>query len=452
MKWKSCIVIVVLMLTSAISSIGFATAAPPKGKVYGKPRSDSALVYLYRKGAFAAGGRALKIFCDERLVAVLKNNTYSFTYLKPGTHFFWCNFSNFGKEHCDLAPGRTYYLSYHVTDGMALLSESDGAAAIEKASRYIELTEKEEAKVVETIAKKWPKEKEKSTSKIAESEEIVYTLPTETEGIKKVPAGTPISTELMENVCSGLNKSGDPVWLRVRSDVQVGGGLFVRAGTPVKAFIRDTEERRGFGRGGKMDFTVVSVVAEDGTVCPLVGQLVATGKKASQAGTAAATVAGGLVAGAIVASLTKGAESFHAIGTTFDVYTRQDVWFAPKRDIDEETPARLNPAVVLKAYPKGEITCKFKKAEVSRTVEIAFDGAADLTAADLVRVEGVDIPEPLRAAKIARSGETWVAEFPGWDVVRFMRTDGAETRILFRLSFQSGAESYAEGTIPIAVK
>ena len=100
-----------------------------KEKTLGEPRQDAALVYLYRKSAMAGGARALHVFYDDRLVAVLRNNTYTFAYIEPGTHLFWDD----GRERglCDFAAGQTYYLSFHLVDGMSILSVSDGKTAIE---------------------------------------------------------------------------------------------------------------------------------------------------------------------------------------------------------------------------------------------------------------------------------------------------------------------------------
>jgi hypothetical protein len=51
-----------------------------------KPRSDQALLYIYRPASFYLGARVAHFEVDGRHVAELKNRGYTALYLTPGSH------------------------------------------------------------------------------------------------------------------------------------------------------------------------------------------------------------------------------------------------------------------------------------------------------------------------------------------------------------------------------
>lgn len=421
-----------------------------KEKTLGEPRQDAALVYLYRKSAMAGGARALHVFYDDRLVAVLRNNTYTFAYIEPGTHLFWDD----GRERglCDFAAGQTYYLSFHLVDGMSILSVSDGKTAIEKASRYIELTQEEQSKVADKIAKKWPKYRENQGSKLAPGGgEIAYIPPSSTEGMTKVAAGTPVAAELMENMNSAHIEPGASVWVRAAEDVMVAGSLFVRAGTPIKALVRGAEEKGHWRKGGKLDVTMVSVTAADGGVYPLIGQMATTGAKGSAA--AANVAAAASLAGAIaITALTKGAQAFYPAGDSVKAFTRQDVWIKPVQATGGADSDLGNPAGLIKARTGGKIVCRLSKGEAPQFVDIVLESTVEIERVELVRVGGWEMPDPVRPSKLSRSEEGTVAQYEGWDLVRFLRPSSSGTRLVFRLTTAGGDVRFAQGEIAITDK
>ena len=194
--------IAIILLASALSW----ASTPETRKVYGKPRQDAALVYLYRQSHWMAGAAwAMHVFSDDQLVAVLRNNTYTFTYVAPGTHLFWNDGGSAGP--CDFAAGQTYYLSFDL-DVMSILSEAAGQAAIQKATRFIALDDRQRAKAAGAIAREWSTRKEEHAAALERAEVATYTRPASTENMIQVPAGTALPAELMENLTSALDREG----------------------------------------------------------------------------------------------------------------------------------------------------------------------------------------------------------------------------------------------------
>lgn len=441
MKRVTVILLLAVMNAVLLPSANAATRPQKVKTVYGETRRDAALVYIYW-----AGRGPTRFFYDDQLVGVLRYNNYTFAYIAPGTHFFWSDFPEWGI--CDFAVGQTYYLSFNW--GLSILSEADGQAAVKKASRYRELTQGQRTKATGTIAKKWPRYKDKLGSKLTPAGgEIVFTPPASTENMVKIPAGTALMAELMENLNSGRNSADDSVWVRTAEDMQIEGNLFVRAGTPVKALIRGAKKRGRFLKAGYLDLIMVSVVAADGTVCPLVGQVATTAAERSQVPSLVGTAAAGLVGGIAVNALLKGRESFHPAGEVVKVFTRQDIFIKPLQAANEPNSAAVKPSDLVKAYARGKIACDFAKGQVPQAVEIIFEGAGDIASAELVRVAGWEIPAPVRASKLSRAKEGWVAQFGGWDFTRFLRPGNAGIQLAFRLTTLDGTVAIAQAAVPV---
>jgi hypothetical protein len=437
------VILLLAVMGAALLQSANAASKPQKAKtVYGETRRDAALVYIY----WAWSGK-FRFFCDDQLVGVLRGKDYTFAYIAPGTHFFWGDLGGFGL--CDFAVGQTYYLWFKY--GMSILSEADGQATIKKASRYRELTQGQRTKAAGRIAHTWPKYKDKLGSKLTPAGgEIVYTPPASTENMVKIPAGTAVIAELMENLNSGLNSADDSVWVRTAEDIQIDGNLFVRAGTPVKALIRSANKHGRFRRGGYLDLTMVSVAAADGTVCPLFGQVATRGAEGlSEAKVVGAELAVGVVPVITVLALQKGAESFHPAGEVVKGFTRQDIWIKPLQAANEPNAAAVKPSDLVKAYARGKIVCDFPKGEVPQAVEIIFEGAGEIASAELVRVAGWEIPAPVRASKLSRAKEGWVAEFGGWGLTRFLRPGNVGIQLAFRLTSLDGAVVIAQAAVPV---
>jgi hypothetical protein len=441
MKRISVILLLAVMGAILLPTPSAAIESPQEKKIYGETRRDAALVYIY-----LTWSNRYPLFCDDQLVAFVGAKNYTFAYIAPGTHVFWFTDREF--YLFDFAAGQTYYL--YGKEGLSILPEADGQATIKRAKGYRQLTEEQRTKAAGRIAKTWPKWKDKLGSKLTPAGgEIRYTPPPSTENMVKIPAGTAVIAELMENLNSGLNSADDSVWVRTAEDIQIEGNLFVRAGTPVKALIRRANKHGRSRVGGYLDLTMVSVAAADGTVCPLFGQVATRGAQGSQVPVVAATVAASVAGAIAVTALQKGAESFHPAGEVVRGFTRQDIWIKPLQAANEPNAAAVKSSDVVKAYARGKIVCDFPKGKVPQAVEIIFQGAADIASAELVRVAGWEIPAPVRASNLSRVKEGWVAQFGGWDLCRFLRPGEAGTQLAFRLRASDGTAVIAQAAVPV---
>jgi len=396
-----------------VGNVTQASGLPDDEKISGEVRPTEALIYIVRQGEFVGKARTEKFFLEDQLAGVLPNNSYTFTYARPGTRLFWGSFHKEG-VFLDLIGGQTYYLVFKISRPIYLVSESDGKAAVEKVEHYRTVSDEDRVKGGKEGIEKWPEYRERYAKGLAVgAEEQRYTPPVSTDGLTKVPSSAAISVELMENVSSGSSQVGDPVWVRVTENVVVNGGLFVRKGATVKALIRDVKGGGGFGREGKVDVTVVSVTAIDGTVSPLVGRVDGQGQRRS-------TTAAFLAAGAVGAFLVKGGQAFSPAGETATVYLREDVWIKPA-EASQVAAVRANTEQTLRASLAGAVPCELVKGRGPKTVDVILDTPDEIASATLVEVDEDALPTPVEAIQIGRSKEGLAASFDGWAVCRYLR-------------------------------
>jgi len=415
-------------------------------KVYGEVRPDAALVYI-------CGGIKDSFFYDDQLFINMSgyHSRCAFTHVSPGTHVLWDRYVR--SWLFDFAAGQTYYLGDNIA-AFTTLPEAEGQAKIRKAKQFVEPTQKERSKAASTIAKKWPLLKQELESKLALTGGVVYTPPTSTDGIIRIPAGTAMSVELMENLNSGLNVAGESVWFRIAEDALVDDRLFVRAGTPVRASVRDAHKNSRWGKGGDLDVTMISVTASDGTICPLIGQASCIGAEWLERNRPlglAAYAGGNLVGLVALNALMKGAMAFIPAGATVKVFTRQDIWIRPPQASGERGSGVGKPPDRVRAYARSKIACNIVKGEVSQIVEIVFEGVRDIASAELFEVAGWQMPTPMRASSLSRVKEEWIAQFGG-HVCRFLRLGDAGTQLAFRLTAADGTVAIAQGTVLMSLQ
>jgi hypothetical protein len=253
----------------------------------------------------------------------------------------------------------------------------------------------------------------------------------------------------MENLNSGFNEVDDAVWLRVADDVYVDGKQFVLKDAPIKAVIRSVKKGRNFRRQGTLDLTVVSLPAADGTVCPMIGQLRGRGVFGSRVAATAFAIAVGLAPAAVASALVKGPEAFCRAGEPVNVFTRQDIWVKPLQSRSELAPATIKISDAVKAYPRGKIPCDFHHGKIPQVVQFVLEGASDISGAELRRLAGWEIPTPVRAKRLFRVTEGWIAEFNGWDICRFLRLGQAGTQLVFGLTVSDGTLMMAQTAVRV---
>lgn len=84
-----------------------------------------------------------------------------------------------------------------------------------------------------------------------------------------VPKGTVLEVELTKEISSKKMHSGDPVPLRLTENLIINDVIVAPAGSEVKGIITKARKAGGLGRGGKLEFSIVSVKTINGVEIPL---------------------------------------------------------------------------------------------------------------------------------------------------------------------------------------
>ena len=89
------------------------------------------------------------------------------------------------------------------------------------------------------------------------------------EGNAYIPKGVVLKVELTKELSSKKSKVGDSVPLKLVENLIVNGVIVAPAGSDVKGIVTKSRKAGGLGRGGKLEFTIVSVKAINGVEIPL---------------------------------------------------------------------------------------------------------------------------------------------------------------------------------------
>jgi hypothetical protein len=130
-----------------------------------------------------------------------------------------------------------------------------------------------------------------------------------------IPAGTPLTVAIDEDLSSASVNQGQEVAFHLPADYSEFGHVLIAQGTPVKGTVAHVARRSAGGNPGSVTLQVTSVKAVDGTYIPLRGTTKAVGKK--RQGQAAAL--GILTFG--IGATKKGLSAVIPAGTQFTVFT-----------------------------------------------------------------------------------------------------------------------------------
>jgi hypothetical protein len=134
----------------------------------------------------------------------------------------------------------------------------------------------------------------------------------------KIPDGTLVPLYLKDDLTSKKNKPNDPVRFQVRADVRVNGVVVIPSRTWVSGHVLEVGGAGFAGHAGKLNFSVDSLKAPDGTTIPLRGS--PTIKGGSSAAVAAAATAAYGPAGLFI----RGSHADIRKGTMFSAYVDGD--------------------------------------------------------------------------------------------------------------------------------
>ena len=130
-----------------------------------------------------------------------------------------------------------------------------------------------------------------------------------------IPAGTPLTVAIDEDLSSASVNQGQEVSFHLTSDYSEFGHVLIAQGTPVRGTVAHVARRSAGGNPGTVTVQVTSVRAVDGTRIPLRGTKKAVGKKRQGQATALAVLTLG------IGATKKGLSAVIAKGTEFTVFT-----------------------------------------------------------------------------------------------------------------------------------
>jgi hypothetical protein len=466
-----------LVVSFAASALAPPALAGRRGpQQFGEVKPDKALVYFIRTSRMVGGGRTQYLYADDSFLGVIRSGSYGFAYVDPGTHLMWTNWTHVTHE-IEFAAGETYYLDVWQTIG--IVDAERGKALIEEVEDFVTPTESDRETAAGQIAHRYQRAQRKESEK--DKAEVAAVLPSaappeKVDGMVKVPANTPVTLELLENVCSSLTETGETVWFRVADDVTVDGHVCLRKSTLVKGTVRESEPARGGGKEGILDILVPAVPAEDGSVLPTIGQIASSGEERGDASFGA-----GYAFGVFGALAVKGRQAYHLAGQTFTVHVRQETLVHPGAapaaaasgaadgavagvpgagtEVAQAEPgaagteATPGGAPVLKALAPEPIRFRPKKGKVTDTVEIDLETEPHPRDIVVYEVGTWNIPEPVRATVISRHGKVWRCDFAGWDLARYMREGKGDSVIPVKMrgTFEDGKPFLAEARLTLSV-
>lgn len=441
---NSCRVILIATVMCMLTPFAAFGSTVHKEKRFGEPRADKALVYVIREKAFAGGGVGIFVFADKQLLAFLRNNTYSFGYVEPGSRLIWGDTPS-GLD-VQLIAGETYYVEAGPGNPVSLVTEAEGKAAIQKVGAFIESDQTDIDNGANKVAKRYEKVQQREAKKEkaqVEQVAVATAAQVQAEGTEKLAANTKLPIELMENLSSSLNKLGETVWFRVADDVKSGEHVLIPRGARVKATIRQAGAGSGFGAQGTLDVVLVSIDLDAGTRVPLVGQLAAAGQGRQTAGAMVMVGVGGVV-GVAAGAFIKGTEAFHPVGTQYSAWTRDEIWLRPAVTSAEPAPAHTGITA-----PARDLVFGANTRRNPPPLDLAFPCSADVSDVQLVSISDWTLVEPVRSLSTSRAAETCTVRFASWSVLRHVRP--TETPQALHLHGRSGAgEMHVD--IPVRIR
>lgn len=145
--------------------------------------------------------------------------------------------------------------------------------------------------------------------------------------------GTPVILKTLDEMVSGRTPKGSTVNFRVERDViATDGRVLIPAGAVATGKVTVSEGHGIFGKEGKLDITLDSAVASDGTIVPLRAVRTATGENAHD------LVIGGALLVSVFFVLFSGHNVEIPAGTLMNAFVNGEIAIA------RPAPARISPA------------------------------------------------------------------------------------------------------------
>ncbi len=209
---------------------------------------------------------------------------------------------------------------------------------------------------------------------------LSFSLPLWAQNTATLPDGTRIRLEVLDELSSNKSKVGQDVRMRVHENVMGSQQeVLIRRGAPAMARITRAKGSRSLGRAGKLEFTIESVEAVDGSKVPLRSQQEASGKQRT----------GPIAAAAVLVTpftlFIKGRNATIKPGTVFDTYVDQTVPIQAEAATDNTTGDLVKPVSRLTIIDEPDTTV----VAPSNVAPIADAQPVLVTLTDGKTVEGV---------------------------------------------------------------
>jgi hypothetical protein len=133
-----------------------------------------------------------------------------------------------------------------------------------------------------------------------------------------VAEGTPVSLQLLQDVSSKTANVGDVLDFETNKPVIVGDRVLIPEGAKAFGKVTEVERRKGFGKAGKLNFTIEYLILANGKVIKLSSEVKGIGKNKAGAAIAEAVLLTPLFL------LKKGKNVSFDKGKIFKVFVEQD--------------------------------------------------------------------------------------------------------------------------------
>jgi hypothetical protein len=395
------------------------------------PSPGMALLYINRE-EFMGDTSKHWVFDDDRLLAVLPNNTYTAVEIEPGPHLLWARGTAtmmpqlYGKRVFVFQEGEVAHIEVYGEGCWVKGIHRDSANFLEtalKPLKFVTLNPKHEAKAAKMVAKRYGPEGRSSlligvdgdASTLEDKDSIL------------IPRGTVVPVELEENLTSYHVRPRMPVRFRVAEEVRVDDRVAFKAGEVVDGVGGTRDRAKPPAGDGYFDVETVSTRTADGTPVRLVG-LLAAGKKGPA-----------MPAYTIEAMFVRGSDPWILAGTIFEAYTSRDVRIAK----DEVASIPSSPSRPSEMRLEGTTSGPFifpLNGRVKSEFAIVLETTAELLSIELVSVGDTILPTPTRPLRMTRQDGPWEIVFEGWQLARWARVTGArnERELLLRGTTREG--------------
>jgi hypothetical protein len=155
-----------------LAALPLVAAEKSPQKVFGEVKPDQALVYLIREGHMLAAAVTVFVYADQQFIGTLSSNSYTFSYLTPGTHLLWAHPLGFtvSNTRVELEAGKVYY--FNVWNTFDPLDEVTGPAFLKGIKAYVTPEQKEREKANEQIEKEYARQTAKAVNDLESAPQV----------------------------------------------------------------------------------------------------------------------------------------------------------------------------------------------------------------------------------------------------------------------------------------